>query len=149
MDCDETILPKKDLEQCLRSLESRPQWWTSYSNNRQNAIIICQASRIEAEKEEMLGLYQSLAKSTVKLDESLQEALRQAAETSAEHQAFLRVVQALQERLYSELEARGSLLSDLFKKFLGDIEAGFDTLATAITSALSKVQTETSLLNKV
>jgi hypothetical protein len=85
----------------------------------------------------------------VKLDESLQEALRQAAETSAEHQAFLQVVQALQERLYSELEARGSLLSDLFKKFLGDIEAGFDTLATAITSALSKVQTETSLLNKV
>lgn len=149
MDCDETKLPKKDLEQCLRSLESRPQWWTSYSNNRQNAMIICQASRIEAEKEEMLGLHQSLAKSTAKLDEGLQEALRQAAETSAQHQAFLQTVQALQERLSSELEERGSLLRGLFGKFLNDIEAGFDTVAAAVTSAVGKVQMETSLLSQV
>lgn len=149
MDCDETILPKKDLEQCLRGLESRPQWWTSYSNNRQNAMIICQASRIEAEKEEMLGLHQALAKSTVKLDEGLQEALRQAAETSAQHQAFLQTVQGLQEKLSSELEERGSLLRGLFGKFLNDIEAGFDIVAAAVTSSLGKVQMETSLLSKV
>ncbi|KAJ5380598.1 uncharacterized protein N7496_003026 [Penicillium cataractarum] len=149
MDCDETLLPKKDLEQCLRSLESRPQWWTSYSNNRQNAMIICQASRIEAEKEEMLILHQSLAKSTVKLDEGLQEALRRAAETSAEHHAFLLTVQALQERLSSELEERGSLLRGLLQNFLNDIEAGFETVAAAVTSALSKVQMETSLLSEV
>lgn len=149
MECDETILPKKDLEQCLRSLESRPQWWTSYSNNRQNAMIICQASRIEAEKEEMLSLHQSLAKSTVKLDEALQEALRRAAETSAEHHAFLLTVQALQERLSSELEERGSLLRGLLGNFLADIEAGFDIVAAAVTSALGKVQGETSLLSQV
>jgi hypothetical protein len=149
MDCDETLLPKKDLEQCLKSLESRPQWWTSYSNNRQNAMIICQASRIEAEKEEMLNLHQSLAKNTVKLDEGLQEALRQAAETSAEHQAFLLTVQALQERLSSEMEERGSLLGGLFAKFLNDIEGGFDRVAAAVTSALGKVQMETSLLSQV
>ncbi|CEO60488.1 hypothetical protein PMG11_05113 [Penicillium brasilianum] len=148
MDCDETLLPKKDLEQCLRSLESRPQWWTSYSNNRQNAMIICQASRIEAEKEEMLNLHQSLAKNTVKLDEGLQEALRQAAETSAEHQAFLLTVQALQKRLSREMEERGSLLRGLFGKFLNDIEAGFDIVASAVSSALGKVQMETSLLSQ-
>ncbi|OKP13158.1 hypothetical protein PENSUB_1258 [Penicillium subrubescens] len=148
MDCGEAILPKKDLEQCLRSLESRPQWWTSYSNNRQNALIICQASRIEAEKEEMLGLHLSLAKSTTKLDEGLQEALRQAAETSAQHQAFLQTVQALQDRISSELEERGSVLRGLFGNFLNDIEAGFDTVAAAFTSAVGKVQMETSLLSQ-
>jgi hypothetical protein len=36
--------------QCLRSLESRPQWWTSYSNARQNAVVMCQASRDAIEK---------------------------------------------------------------------------------------------------
>lgn len=112
-------------------------------------MIICQASRIEAEKEEMLSLYQSLAKNTVKLDEGIQEALRQAAETSAEHQAFLLTVQALQERLSSEIEERGSLLRGLFGKFLNDIEAGFDIVASAVTSALDKVQMETSLLSQV
>jgi hypothetical protein len=38
------------LSLCLKSLESKPQWWTSYSNGRQNAIVICQAVRIDIEK---------------------------------------------------------------------------------------------------
>lgn len=149
MDCDETILPRQDLEQCLKSLESRPQWWTSYSNNRQNAMIICQASRIEAEKEEILDLHQSLAKGIVNLDEGLQEALHQAAEASAEHQAFLQTVHALHERLSNELEERSLSLRDLFGKFLNDIEAAFDIVAAAVSSTLSKVDTESSLLSKV
>ena len=38
------------LKQCLTSLESRPQWWTSYSNNRQNAVVMCQAVRGQIER---------------------------------------------------------------------------------------------------
>lgn len=38
------------LRQCLKSLESRPQWWTSYSNSRQNAVVLCQAARADIEK---------------------------------------------------------------------------------------------------
>lgn len=46
------IIRKDKLSQCLRSLESKPQWWTSYSNNRQNAWVMCQAARIDIEKGE-------------------------------------------------------------------------------------------------
>lgn len=38
------------IRKCLQSLESRPQWWTSYSNSRQNAAIMCQAARADIEK---------------------------------------------------------------------------------------------------
>ena len=38
------------LSRCLQSLESRAQWWTSYSNSRQNAVVICQAARVDIEK---------------------------------------------------------------------------------------------------
>lgn len=38
------------LSRCLQSLESRPQWWTSYSNSRQNAMVMCQAARVDIEK---------------------------------------------------------------------------------------------------
>lgn len=41
---------KRKLSSCLQSLESRPQHWTSYSNNRQNAVVMCQAARIHVEK---------------------------------------------------------------------------------------------------
>lgn len=38
------------IRECIQSLESRPQWWTSYSNSRQNAAIMCQAARADIEK---------------------------------------------------------------------------------------------------
>ena len=41
---------KRHLGHCLKTLESRPQWWTSYSNNRQNAAVMCQAARVDIEK---------------------------------------------------------------------------------------------------
>lgn len=41
---------QKQMTQCLAALESKPQWWTSYSNARQNAISICHASRLEADR---------------------------------------------------------------------------------------------------
>ncbi len=46
-------IPKDQLSKCLQSLESRPQWWTSYSNNRQNAGVMCQAARVDIEKGEL------------------------------------------------------------------------------------------------
>lgn len=48
------------IRKCLQSLESRPQWWTSYSNSRQNAAIICQAARADIEK----GMLKSSKSST-------------------------------------------------------------------------------------
>ncbi len=41
---------EQQLGQCLKALESRPQWWTSYSNNRQNAVVMCHAARAQIEK---------------------------------------------------------------------------------------------------
>lgn len=39
-------------KRCLVALEARPQSWTSYSNARQNAVVMCQASK-EAVREGM------------------------------------------------------------------------------------------------
>ncbi|KAI5297088.1 hypothetical protein KEM56_005096, partial [Ascosphaera pollenicola] len=52
------------LETCLKALESKPQWWTSYSNNRQNAAIMCEAARIEIDKEEQVEAYRDLVNVT-------------------------------------------------------------------------------------
>jgi hypothetical protein len=48
---------EKQLGQCLKTLETRPQWWTSYSNSKQNAVTMCQAARHEIEKG--MGLFWS------------------------------------------------------------------------------------------
>ena len=46
----------RQLSQCLKALESRPQWWTSYSNSRQNAVIMCKAAREYIAKGELVKL---------------------------------------------------------------------------------------------
>ena len=43
------------LSQCLHALESRPQWWTSYSNSRQNAVVMCRAAQEDIAKGELLA----------------------------------------------------------------------------------------------
>lgn len=49
-----THIVEPKLKRCLKAFESRPQWWTSYSNARQNAVILCHAARHELERGQFL-----------------------------------------------------------------------------------------------
>ncbi|OQE46437.1 hypothetical protein PENCOP_c001G06990 [Penicillium coprophilum] len=141
-------VPKALLEQCLKTLESRPQWWTSYSNSRQNALVICHASRMETEKEELIDLHRSIAKSSLKLNNGLQEALQHAAAQSTEQQSFIHAVQSLQERIVTDMEATDSVFRRTLSKFLREIEIGISSLQDSISAALSNVRTGTGALEK-
>ena len=143
------LVPKELLEQCLKALESRPQWWTSYSNSRQNAMVICQASRIEVEKEELLELHRSILRSSIKLDEGFHQALRNAAMEASQHEAFIQAVQSLQEKFVTDMEASQSFFQKAFESFLRDIALGIDTVNAAVASALGHVRSETAVLEKV
>ena len=137
------------LGSCLKSLESRPQWWTSYSNSRQNAVVICQASRIENEKEELLGLHRSIVDVTLKVNYGLEEALRMAAAKSAEQKAFVHAVDAMRNRLAHELEETESHFKRVMKGIVHEIESSVDSVMTSVTSALGKVHTGATDLEKV
>lgn len=50
----------RDLDQCSLSLSSNPVWWTSYSNARQNAVLLCHSMRAELEKGTFGLLYLSV-----------------------------------------------------------------------------------------
>ncbi|KAJ5292773.1 uncharacterized protein N7443_008726 [Penicillium atrosanguineum] len=142
------LVPKELLEQCLKALESRPQWWTSYSNSRQNAIVICQAARIEIEKEELLDLHRSVLRSSVKLDQGIHQALHNAAMEASKHDTFLQAVQLLQRKLVTDIEASQSLFQQTLGGFLRDIELGIERVAAVFASALGHVQSETAVLGK-
>lgn len=73
--------------QCLRALESRPQSWTSYSNAKQNAVVMCQASRDAIERDEKLSLYRSLAEVTSDITSALAKSVQEAKAQHAEQMA--------------------------------------------------------------
>ncbi|KAJ5662158.1 uncharacterized protein N7477_009774 [Penicillium maclennaniae] len=147
-DTGTNLVPKELLEQCLKALESRPQWWTSYSNSRQNAMVICQASRIEAEKEELLDLHRSILRSSIKLDEGIHQALHNAATEASKHDAFLQAVQLLQKKLLTDMEASQSFFQQTLGGFLREIELGIERVAAVVASALGYVQAETVVLEE-
>ncbi|GAM34197.1 nuclear membrane fusion protein [Talaromyces pinophilus] len=136
------------VEGCLRGLESRPQWWTSYSNSRQNAIVICQAARIEIEKEEMLNLHQSLAKNAENLNSALQSALHDAAVENAQQKVFMEEVHKLRNQLTTELQDDSSRTRSLFTGILHDFEGIMSASVSKILSLLKDVEEDSSLLSQ-
>lgn len=142
-------MPADTLESCLRSLESRPQWWTSYSNSRQNAVVICQAARIEIEKEELLELHRSTVENTFELNNRLQEVLQNAAAESLRHKDFLREVDAMRARVSYELGETESYIKRKFSNLLHDVESAVGSVVSGMTSALGRVHMETTILEKV
>ncbi|EED23402.1 nuclear membrane fusion protein Kar5, putative [Talaromyces stipitatus ATCC 10500] len=136
------------VEGCLRGLESRPQWWTSYSNSRQNAIVICQAARIEIEKEEMLNLHQSLAKNAENLNSALQTALRDAAAENAQQRIFMETVYKLRDRLITELQKDSIQASSLFASLLRNFEGVVSSSISKVLLLLKDVEEDSSALSQ-
>ncbi|KAJ5983829.1 hypothetical protein N7481_005928 [Penicillium waksmanii] len=142
------LLPDDVLGKCLKALESRPQWWTSYSNNRQNAMVICQAARIEVEREELLDLHRAIVKTSSKLHEGLEAALQNAAMESSRHNTFLEEVRGIQERLAADLEISASVTQNALHRLLQEIRSGLDSIATSASSVMNNLRGEAGTLAK-
>ncbi|KAE8405184.1 hypothetical protein BDV37DRAFT_282139 [Aspergillus pseudonomiae] len=141
-------IPVQLLESCLKSLESRPQWWTSYSNSRQNAFVICQAARIENEKEELLDLHRSVVQGSNKLNQGLQEALRTAAAQSSQHRAFASEIANMNARLVHDMEETRSHFKTMIEKAIYNIEARAVSVVNTITSVLGRAQAGATALDE-
>lgn len=51
------------LSGCLSALEQRPQSWTSYSNSKQNAVVICHTLQGELQMEQSVKTYKNIMQS--------------------------------------------------------------------------------------
>lgn len=142
-------LPTDIVTACLRTLESRPQWWTSYSNNRQNAVVICQAARIDLEKEEALKLHRLLVANTANLNKDLHDALHDAAAEMDQHMAFAKTVKALREQLIMDIENDSVHAKSIFNSFISGLNSMIGPSVTRLQSLLSCIASEANDLGEV
>ncbi|KAI1912682.1 hypothetical protein LOZ12_002640 [Ophidiomyces ophidiicola] len=110
------------LTSCLQSLESKPQWWTSYSNSRQNAAVMCQASRFEIERDELLKHHRDLAKITFGLSASLNQSLTDASLEALKQRNFLKILDELRLKRVNDLKTTDTLSRENFASFLKGVE---------------------------
>ncbi|KAL2839630.1 hypothetical protein BJY01DRAFT_257714 [Aspergillus pseudoustus] len=147
-DSETEHVSRNDLENCLQSLESRPQWWTSYSNSRQNAVVICQASRAEKEKEEILELYTTLFESSTKMNQGFEDALRMATQESARYRAFAEATDRLTNEILHDMEDSKSSFRSTLKSVSQGLETRLKSFLEAVSSSLGNLQTGVTRLEK-
>ncbi|KAJ5226074.1 hypothetical protein N7468_007299 [Penicillium chermesinum] len=111
-------------------------------------MVICQASRVEMEKDELLNLHRSIVDSNFKLNEGLRMALRNAAMESQQNEAFLKAVHQLQQQLTASIEKSQSTFQDTFSKILHDVQVGVRSAFSGITSSLSVMGKDMAALEK-
>ncbi|KAI4284743.1 MAG: hypothetical protein L6R38_001199 [Xanthoria sp. 2 TBL-2021] len=133
---------KGKLSQCLQALESRPQHWTSYSNNRQNAVVMCQAARIDVEKDNLISLHQSLVNTTSGASSVLMRALASANKALLEQKQFATEVEQFQQQLMQDLEASKAHTQSYLRSMMKNIESALQSTIKPFSEMMKKVETE-------
>ncbi|KAF2020890.1 hypothetical protein BU24DRAFT_456916 [Aaosphaeria arxii CBS 175.79] len=105
-------------ESCLKALADNAQSWTSYSNSRQNAVVMCRASRDSIEREKTLAIYKSLAEVVADLTGAYEETsrnLQHAMETWLDEQhKFADKIRMSQENVRNEMQANRDMTRQSF-----------------------------------
>lgn len=125
--------------QCLKSLQSTPQFWTSFSNARQNSVVMCQASRDAIERENHLetfknltqilgGVTSTMQKTTEDYDSLVREQRRFTEETRDSHEQLKHDIGAVQEKAVATV----AILDEKFHTFM---ETSISELINALASS--------------
>ncbi|EUC49147.1 hypothetical protein COCMIDRAFT_33411 [Bipolaris oryzae ATCC 44560] len=128
--------------QCLKSLQSTPQYWTSFSNARQNAVVMCQASRDAIERENHLEVFKNLTKvvggvtehihkTTVEYEYLIREQRQYAEEARNSHEELKEDIQAVRTTAVATVEA-------IDNKFHAFMESSISNLIVALATSQSK-----------
>ncbi|KAH7135481.1 hypothetical protein B0J11DRAFT_160682 [Dendryphion nanum] len=135
-------------ERCLRALEARPQSWTSYSNARQNAVVMCHASRESIEREKNLSTYKSLAEVVGQMASSLGTSLKQMQAWIDEQVAFAEQVQTSQKQASRDMQTNReetlnffSSIMSVFQSFSGVISQRTSEISEEMEQSLERSKT--------
>ncbi|KAI4242997.1 MAG: hypothetical protein L6R40_003688 [Gallowayella cf. fulva] len=133
---------KGKLSFCLQSLESRPQHWTSYSNNRQNAVIMCQAARIDVEKDNLIKLHQSMINTTAGANGALVRALAAVNEALMSQKQFGAEVDQLQQQLMQDLQASKADTQSYLSSLVKNIDSALQKMIKQISDKIVRIGSE-------
>ncbi|KAI9787454.1 MAG: hypothetical protein M1816_007502 [Peltula sp. TS41687] len=138
----------KTLHRCLNGLHSRSQWWTSYSNARQNAVVICQAIRSDIDRDELLGVHERLVEVTSKLGMSLSEAFDRSSSYLAREAKFADAVRNLQREAQEDLHRGYKDSQSTFEKLFQDFQTGVQQMSANISTTGKDLETKLVDLNQ-
>ncbi|MCJ1229510.1 hypothetical protein MMC12_006177 [Toensbergia leucococca] len=138
----------QQLSECLQSLESRPQWWTSYSNSRQNAVVMCRAARVDIEKDDLINLHKAMVETSSDVSAALSRVLKEAEDRTEQQRSFATALDVFQKKLLQDLEDSSVEANSYLGILVKGIESAFQTATSKVVSFIFDVETDLSGLSQ-
>lgn len=111
--CDMSHLETyEDTLACLDGLQTRGQWWTTYSGYFKAVAEMCHVSRQEVEKDVLLEFHRNLTLTQVQLVETLYEQLDEVRHLLAEREAMSSMFDTFKKNLFTSFENVLSTLNE-------------------------------------
>lgn len=158
------------IRECLQSLESRPQWWTSYSNSRQNAATMCQAARADIERgilkssnqnlrikkrntanaslnliiDELINLHKSLVRTISELDLAMVGTLKDVNTVLSDQRGFVFALKVFQKKLLWSLESLNTQTQSYFLELVQKMESVSKSVLTKLNVAVQDTIEDTN-----
>ncbi|KAF2739717.1 hypothetical protein EJ04DRAFT_606324 [Polyplosphaeria fusca] len=132
-------------ERCLRALVGTPQSWTSYSNARQNAVVMCHATRDAIERDNDIATYKTLAEVVNQMITSLKQSGQEMETKGAEQVRLAEKIRESQEQALQAVQVNSettqstlkSIISG-FRSFAGMMDQATDALSQSLNETLTK-----------
>lgn len=157
---------QRELSLCLQSLEMRPQHWTSYSNNRQNAVVMCQAARMHIEKgwyyrlihvmnpwlsktDNLIKLHKSMIDTSSGASVALALAITTANEALKMQKEFGKEIEQFQQRVLRDLEASKAETQSYLRSLLKELKSAVETTTEQLFGKAKDIEREANNVEEV
>lgn len=132
---------EQQYNQCLKTLQSSPQYWTSFSNARQNAVVMCQASRDAIERENHLEMFMNLTQVMGVVSSNIQHTTDQYASLLREQKRYADELRESQSHIGKDLvtmqEEAMATVTNLDDKFRSFMKSSISELIAALSDSQS------------
>ncbi|KAL8948030.1 MAG: hypothetical protein Q9222_005746 [Ikaeria aurantiellina] len=133
---------KDRLGVCLKSLQSSPQHWTSYSNNRQNAVVMCQAARKDVDKDDLIQTQKTMIDTASGATDVLGRAVNEANEAMLQQKAFGKEVEHLRQQVKQDLKATATETQSIIGTILKSLESAVQRSSEILLSKVRNIENQ-------
>ncbi|KAK8233882.1 hypothetical protein HDK64DRAFT_299103 [Phyllosticta capitalensis] len=140
---------QQELKTCANALFNHPQRWTSFSNARSNAIIICQASRAAVENDEYLRKLRDATEAQSGAAEALVHVVSEVQAALGQQKAFAESVERFQSDIITKNEAALAQSDHLVGSIFSKVESSAQSMLFGFQRYFDGLKNEANALDSV
>ena len=135
---DLEVINSKQLASCLEALMTEHYYWTSYSNNRQEANTLCQAGSLEANMHEALHSYEKLAELLPDFRDILSTTRTQWLSFLKQQEASVQDITELQQKNRAEIKEQHKSEMGAFQHAMSAAKDGLASVSHTLHRSMEK-----------